>query len=106
MKITTSLKQDTALLTLYGRLDYSARHTFREAIQVAYEYQQSTLVLDLEAVTFIDSTGLGLIYQCIKEVANKNMNASIINPKPQIHDFLSLCNMDQYIASPFIISSQ
>ena len=104
MKITTSLKQDSVWLTLYGRLDYRARHTFQDAIQAAYEYQQSSLVLDLEAVTFIDSSGLGLIYKCITESTVKNMNVSLINPKSQIHDFLSLCNMDKFIAAPSIIS--
>ncbi len=100
MRINTSSNHNTISLTLCGRLDYSARHVFNTSLQESYDSNKPNIVLDLEAVTFIDSSGLGLIHRCITESATRDVNVALLNPQRQIHDILELCNMDKYITAP------
>ncbi len=87
-------------LTLAGRLDFSARRTFSSAIEDCYQAKKHHIILNLEDVVFIDSSGLGMIHRCIMESEPKNVKISIINPRQQVHDIMELCNMTQYILEP------
>ncbi|MGB0910309.1 MAG: STAS domain-containing protein [Nitrospirales bacterium] len=106
MQITTESTRDTMTLTLTGRLDFSARRTFSSAIQDGYGQNTRHIILNLQDVKFIDSSGLGMIHRCIMESETKNVKISIINPRQQIHDILELCNMTQYIVESCSSDSQ
>ncbi|WP_447968696.1 STAS domain-containing protein [Nitrospira sp. M1] len=99
MDITTSTKQNATIHTLFGRLDYSAREIFTSTIHESDNSETHDIILDLEAVTFIDSSGLGLIHKCITEAKAQHVNVTLVNPKDQIYSILELCNMAQYVSS-------
>jgi len=99
MDITTSTQQNTTSLMLFGRLDYSARHIFKSTIQDNCGSNTHNMILDLEAVTFIDSSGLGLIHKCITEAHARNVHVTLVNPREQIYSILELCNMTQYVST-------
>ncbi|GJL51650.1 MAG: hypothetical protein NPIRA01_28770 [Nitrospirales bacterium] len=99
MHITTSSSHNTTSLTLFGRLDYSARQIFKSTVQDSCDSNTHNMILDLTAVTFIDSSGLGLIHKCITESQAQNVSVTLVNPREQIHSILELCNMTQYVSS-------
>ncbi|GJL55384.1 MAG: hypothetical protein NPIRA02_25160 [Nitrospirales bacterium] len=99
MEITTSTKQHTTIHTLFGRLDYRARQIFTSTIHENCTSETHDIILDLEAVTFIDSSGLGLIHKCITESQAQQVNVTLVNPKDQIYSILELCNMAQFVSS-------
>ena len=100
MRITTSSTSDTITLTLTGRLDFNARHVFKPAVKESLNANKRYIDLDLQAVTFVDSAGLGLLHRCITDSAELKAKVRLVNPQYQVRDILELCNMDKHIATP------
>lgn len=51
--------QGVPILVLSGRLDMFAKNAFKEAIAKHREAQAKRVIVDMKAVSFIDSAGLG-----------------------------------------------
>jgi anti-sigma B factor antagonist len=51
----------TATLELVGELDVAQEQPVREAFKAVLDSQPESLVLDLSQLTFIDSTGIGIV---------------------------------------------
>jgi anti-anti-sigma factor len=52
---------DTVLIRLHGEFDLTCEEPFREELAGALDANTTTLVLDLRALTFIDSCGLRML---------------------------------------------
>jgi anti-sigma B factor antagonist len=52
---------DTVLIRLHGEFDVTCEEPFREELAHALEEETTILVLDLRALTFMDSTGLRML---------------------------------------------
>ena len=52
---------DTAVIRLSGEFDLSCEDTFFEELGRTLDSETSTLILDLQALEFIDSTGLRML---------------------------------------------
>jgi anti-sigma B factor antagonist len=72
MKITTELINSIFIVTCEGsRLDASFAQDFLEAMKGFIEKGHFDILLDLSAVDFVDSTGLGSIVHCLKEIDSR-----------------------------------
>lgn len=59
--VTSDREADAAVLALVGELDFATLEQLRAAADVAlHDDTVTTLVLDLSALRFLDSSGLGL----------------------------------------------
>lgn len=59
---------DRAVLTVSGEVDVYTAPTLRERILTAINDGVSTVVVDLSAVAFMDSTGLGVLVGALKRM--------------------------------------
>jgi len=74
MKINTEVIQKIFVVTCEGsRLDASFAQTFFNAMQSFIQKGHMDIVLDLSSVEFVDSTGLGAIVQCLKEIDGRGL---------------------------------
>lgn len=64
--IEVSENEGTCVVACAGVLDIESAPSFREALNAAAGATRQRLVLDLRAVTFIDSTGIGQIQRARK----------------------------------------
>jgi anti-sigma B factor antagonist len=70
MRITKHHSGSTVRFGLYGELDIATIGEARDAIMAAlHEHALSAIVLDLQQVTFIDSTAIGQLVACHKAAA-------------------------------------
>jgi anti-sigma B factor antagonist len=70
MEIVTTLKPNgVAILQPAGRIDAQSALAFKERIGEVIDSGHPWLVLDLSAVTFLDSTGLGALVNSMKRAA-------------------------------------
>jgi anti-anti-sigma factor len=58
MNITQETVGDNMILHLDGRFDFGSRKTFKESVD-GVSVEGSPIVLDLEKVTFVDSSAFG-----------------------------------------------
>ena len=93
---------DTAgsILSIYvrGEIDHHTAAGIRQGIDATlFEKRPAKLILDLSAVSFMDSSGLGLImgrYSVMKELGGEMV---IWNPSPETRAILTLAGMERLI---------
>jgi stage II sporulation protein AA (anti-sigma F factor antagonist) len=81
----------TLVSRVYGELDLVTAEDFRVTVDRELEQEEvSKLVLNLRNVSFIDSSGLGVILGRYKRMVQKGGEMTIVEAKPQIHRILEL----------------
>ena len=69
MKINTEIIQKVFVVTCEGtRLDAAFAQKFFVSMQGFIKKGHMDIVLDLSSVEFVDSTGLGALVRCLKEI--------------------------------------
>ncbi len=81
-----------------GEIDHHTASEIRRGIDgVLFEKRPQKLILDLSAVSFMDSSGLGLImgrYSVMKELDGEMV---VWNPSPEIRSILTLAGMERMV---------
>ena len=96
MNITQDTVDGNTILHLDGRFDFGVRKTFKEAV-TGVSIEGSSVVLDLEKVTFVDSSALGLLVICHQNLKNKNISFFLVNPQTYVKQVLDLANIGKMI---------
>jgi len=93
-----SVKEDVLIVRLSGELDHHAAEKLRdEWKRMIYEYGVSHVVLNLEAVTFMDSSGLGVILGRYKEVMQLGGEMVVCSISPQIKRLFDISGLFKII---------
>ncbi|MBQ8331701.1 MAG: STAS domain-containing protein [Clostridia bacterium] len=92
-------KQGTVLeIALRGEIDHHSAVQIRtEMDELIYEERPSKTVLDLSAIEFMDSSGLGLImgrYALMKKLGGE---LTLRNPNPRIVQIFALAGMERMV---------
>lgn len=81
-------------MRLEGELDLHGAEVFREKVDVALEASGvKHILLNLEHVTFIDSSGLGVILGRYKRVSTLGGQMALANVQPQVTRILELSGL-------------
>jgi anti-anti-sigma factor len=89
----STITDDAIVIRLDGELDGMSAGVVRAALQEAAQGQP--VVIDLEAVTFIDSAGLGAIIGGIRHVRTSGGSATFFGPRPSIRRLLETTGVDR-----------
>lgn len=90
--MTFNVKEEDGTLTgvLDGRLDTAAAQEFAKDIQVMMDNADKHLVLDLEKLSFISSSGLRLLLALRKETMAKGGDITITNVLPEVKQVFTI----------------
>ena len=66
LKVSTRQQGDKSILSATGEVDVFTAPTLDEAISAELAAERSRLVVDLSGVSFLDSTGLGVLVKGLK----------------------------------------
>jgi anti-sigma B factor antagonist len=93
MEITSTATDLATILVLSGRLD--GRNPGILAETLGKELQtRNRIILDLSSVSYIDSTGLGVLVSALKEAIRKEGDIRLINPSDQVRMLLEMTRVD------------
>ena len=85
-------------IRIRGEIDHHTAVSIRQGIDAAlFEKRPKKLILDLSAVGFMDSSGLGLImgrYSVMKELGGEMV---VWNPSPETRAILTLAGMERLV---------
>lgn len=96
MECEISLTDNTILATLDGEIDHHTAKTIREKIDSQIENSLcKTLIIDFSDVSFMDSSGIGLIMGRYKLMKQRQGEVKIKNPSPNTLRVLKLAGMDR-----------
>lgn len=81
---------------LDGEIDHHTATDIREKIDKAVTERHPTmLVLDFKNVSFMDSSGIGLVMGRYKAISSEGGELAIINTSPQIGKVMKLAGMER-----------
>ncbi len=96
MPVSLSLSNSHLTAALSGELDHHSIRPIREDIDSAIsDHHPASLALDFHDVTFMDSSGIGLILGRCKLMGGIGGTTSIQNPPPHIKRVLRLSGIDR-----------
>lgn len=88
------IRRNTMLVRPRGELDLGVADMFREALEQGLErYAVRHMVLNLSGITFIDSSGLGVILGRYKRLAGSGGRISLVGARPQVRRILELSGL-------------
>jgi anti-sigma B factor antagonist len=96
--LTVDIDERDAVLiaTIRGVLDFLSAGSLQEQLNTALGLGAPKLVLDLEAVTFVDSTGLALLISIQRRVQAAGGWLRLANPHNRLLRILHTTNLEQY----------
>ena len=96
MECEISLTDNTILAVLDGEIDHHTAKMIREEIDSQIENSLcKTLIIDFSDVSFMDSSGIGLIMGRYKLMKQRQGEVKIKNPSPNTLRVLKLAGMDR-----------
>lgn len=79
-----------SILELYGDLDVNSAPTLQEALQQLMDDGKRLVVLDLEAVPFMDSSGLGVLVAAHRRLTAAGGRIALANAVPALRKVFKL----------------
>ena len=91
-------KKDTVTARIAGELDHcSAQHIRRELDGLIADPGVKRRVLDLQQITFMDSSGIGVILGRYRAMRDRGGSVAVKNMNPQVEKIFILSGMKQVI---------
>ena len=98
MEIRTEAIQSTLVVKLSGEIDHHSAEEIRKTVDAEIEKSRiKNLVFDFDEVTFMDSSGIGVIIGRYKQIRARGGKTLIIRAKPQIDKLLELSGIKKII---------
>ncbi len=96
LDVEVKISDSTMFAYLNGEIDHHTASKIRSLLDVKIEGSQpKLLILDFTNISFMDSSGIGLVmgrYKLMQYIGGK---LKIINPSPQIRRVMSLAGFDR-----------
>jgi anti-sigma B factor antagonist len=99
-EIRSECDTDSGRLTVSGELDIATRPELEEAVGALLARGARTLVIELGELTFIDSSGLGLLIVLNELATNDGWTLQLTRPRGQVLSVVELTGADDHL--PFI----
>ena len=98
LKINLEVKSDVLCIRLMGELDHHSADVLREkATKAIEEYDIHHIVLNLEHLTFMDSSGLGVILGRYKQIKQQNGEMVVCAISPAVQRLFDLSGLFKII---------
>jgi len=101
MQSNYNKEQDRWELIAVGEVDISTAPKLREYLDGAYKEKKADILLLLDDLTYIDSTGLGVIIGAYGRMQETENRITLVNPKENIQKLLSITSLDRILCSDF-----
>lgn len=92
---TRTAENGVTVVAPTGRLDVSGAPALRDAITEAVKNGPSRVVIDMEGISFVDSTGLGSVIAALKQIRGSQGELRLAAPNQQVRVVLELTTLDR-----------
>ena len=97
MDIKTERNDGTLIAKAEGRIDGVNARDFEEAMKAAINSDDSTVVIDLEGLSYISSAGLRVILLIAKTLRKRNAELSLCSLSDPIREVFEISGFDKII---------
>ncbi|KAF5077534.1 STAS domain-containing protein [Acetobacterium wieringae] len=89
--------EKTSMVSIKGEIDIYSIEKFREIIEEKIRTQAPEIILDCSELSYMDSTGMGVLIELRNKTKEMGQKIIMINPRPNIKKLLSLTGVDKII---------
>ncbi|MFS8879805.1 STAS domain-containing protein [Synechococcus sp. H55.11] len=89
--------QQLAIVPLEGRFDAKVASEVRQLLQQVLDFGYHNLLIDMSAVTFMDSSGLGVLISSLRKCRTAGGNLSLCCVPESVALVLSLTSMEKVL---------
>jgi len=93
MELRVESHQNVDVLRIAGRLDLVSSSTLKDAIRQQLSDRRSFLVVNLEKVDFINSSGLGALISALKDVRLSNGRLVLCLLSPYVDEIFTITGL-------------
>lgn len=86
-------EKNTLITEISGELDHHSAAKIRSEIDAAISEETKNIILDLTNLTFMDSSGIGMIMGRYKKIQHHSGKLIIVAPKPQVKRILEMSGL-------------
>jgi len=95
LELETSVRGGASVLTLRGEIDVYTAPRLRQAIVDLVDGGASHIVVDMERVDFLDSTGLGVLVDGMKRVKSRDGTLAIVATQDKILKIFDITGLNR-----------
>lgn len=95
LDVETTQQGTTTVLTLRGEIDVYTAPRLRQAIVDAVDGGTQHLVVDMEGVDFLDSTGLGVMVEGLKRIKGREGTLSVVATQDKILKIFDITGLNK-----------
>jgi anti-sigma B factor antagonist len=95
LDVETGTHGDASVLTLRGEIDVYTAPRLRQAIIDLVDGGATRIVVDMERVDFLDSTGLGVLVGGLKRVKTKDGSLAIVATQDKILKIFDITGLNK-----------
>lgn len=96
MEITVRNKENKYVFDLEGSLDIYTSLDLKSALEENIKTQNCDVCINLEHLTYIDSSGIGILIKSLNYVQRLNGNMCVANLKPAIEKVFKVSGLTTY----------
>jgi anti-anti-sigma factor len=97
MEIESTPIQHMHIITLGPCFDVHAEPALESAVLQVQEAQGKHIILNLQALTMLDSRALGKLFLTYHHLNRKQIRLSMVNPRPAVREMLEFVNFPQIV---------
>ena len=97
LRITTTTEDVSDVLEIVGEIDMASAPDLHRACMALVDSGAKRVILDTSGVTFIDSTGLGVLVSLQKRLRSEGGEALIRNPSSGLRRLIQVTNLDRVV---------
>lgn len=95
LTITTRTVDEFDVIEIGGEIDVYTAPRLRESIVAAVEAGRNRLIIDVQQVQFLDSTGLGVLVGALKRVRGEDGSLDIVCTQERILKIFEITGLDK-----------
>jgi anti-sigma B factor antagonist len=88
-------RDDVRILVARGEIDVACRSEFQDQIVKLISEARSPAYVDLSQVTFLDSSGLGVLVGGMKVGKTRGVEVVLLSPQPNVLRVLEISGLDE-----------
>jgi anti-sigma B factor antagonist len=95
LELETTQRDGVAVLSLRGEIDVYTAPRMRQAIVDLVDAGSRNIVIDMEKVDFLDSTGLGVLVEGLKRVRTRGGSLSLVVTQDKIVKIFDITGLNK-----------
>lgn len=95
LDLDVDIRDRQAFLWVIGEIDVHTAPEFREQLVELIEQGHQHVVVNLDAVRFLDSTGLGALVGAFKRIRRRHGELTLVCTQPRILKMLEITGLNQ-----------